>query len=185
MKKLSLILIGLFIIALAIVLFAKQTKANPSFFERFQTNSATTTVVYMQPGQATTTVTALNPQNTAFESALVNIQVTATSTGVTGQVLLNARVEGSMDNVDWYPIVLSPTTVATTTLLTSNPYNMYQLALSTTTVDINPGSGSTTRIHQTFAVPTYTKHLRVEFMTPAGGGKYGLWAEIVTKRQSN
>ena len=169
--------------------------ANPSFFSRFQTaTGATSTLAYMTPGTGTTTVTALNSTNNAFTSAILNLQVTATSTGVAGQVLANVRIEQSMDNVDWYPIAIpadttlgtSPST-ATTTLLTTNPYNTYYLALATSTTPTGNfgGSGSATVMFRSFVLPTSQKHVRAVFTDPASGGNYGVWAEIVTQQQTN
>lgn len=182
------------VVAALVIGFGSYVHANPSFFDRFQSNAATSTLAYMTPGTGTTTLSAINTQNGGFESAVVNLQVTATSTAVVGQVLLNARVEGSMDNVDWYPLAIRADTTlgtspgtATTTILTSNPYNNFSLALATSTTPAGDfgGTGTAFRMHESFVLPTLTRHVRVVFSDPTAGGKYGLWAEIVTKRQSN
>lgn len=185
MKKLSKILFIVGVLAFSFITLIHKADANPFFFERFQSASATSTVVYMQPGTASTTVTALNNQNASFESAIVNIQVIATTTGVSIPVI-NARVEGSMDNQDWYPVALYPSVIATSTALLT-PYSSLSLQISTSTSPAGNfgGSGTATQIMSSFTIPVSIRHLRVVFTDPAGGGKYGLWAEIVTKRQTN
>lgn len=183
MKKLTIYAIALVFVLAGVAFVAHPALANPSFFNRFQTQPATTTLAYMTPGTGTTTITAINSTNNAFTSATLNLQVTATSTGVASSVLANVRVEASMDNVDWYPIAVV-TTTATTSLLTTNPYNSYSLVLATSTV-AQGGTGSATLMMRSFDIPVKERHLRAVISNPAGGGNYGVWGEIVTQQQTN
>lgn len=183
---------------LAIGLWGGSVYANPDYLDRVQTSTTgSSTLAYMTAGTGTTTLELINTQASAYKSAVGLVQVTATSTGVAGQVLLDARIEGSMDTGttrDWYPIAIGANTTlgttpssATTTLLTS-PYNVNRLALSTTTIGYAGnfgGTGTATVMLSSFEIPANTRHIRVIFTDPAGGGKYGLYAEIVAKRESN
>lgn len=72
------------------------------------TADATSTLRYMTPGTATTTLPCAigATHRSANDTVRLQIQVTATSTGVVAPTV-NARVEYSYDNIDWYPDAIS------------------------------------------------------------------------------
>jgi hypothetical protein len=185
---------ALFLTALmfAALVFTQTAQANPTFFPQTATTAtASTSLAYMTQGTGTTTlaydsygICGTNQSQSTLSgaaSAQVNVQITATTTGNPNVLNLNARFEESQDCIDWYPVA-APLTTATTTLLTSNPYNSFNLTISTSTLSAG-GSGTATRIHESFAIPTPERAVRVVFSDPTGGGTYGLWAQIVPTKQ--
>lgn len=157
--------------------------ANPPFFLRTFTASATSTLAYMTPGTATTTITfdaGVNQAN-GSDMATLLIQYTASTTGPS----LRFRQEFSSDNIDWYSENLGtvPTLMSlnsTTTALVS-PFHDYTVNFATTTD--NGGSGTNARIMTSLQIPTPTRYTRVRFYVPASGGNGALWAEIAAKKQ--
>lgn len=162
--------------------------ANPSFFMvGSQTATASSTLAYMTPGTATTTLPALDTYapgtNTKANGAFLAFQYTASGTAP----VLNARVEYSNNNQDWYPdgftYVPEGPTYATTTIMTTPAHN-YSWTLSTTTEAI--GSGTATRVHQSLALTEIpARYVRVIFTVPQGGGNGGLWAVLVPFKERN
>lgn len=196
MKIRNIIIIGavLFLALVATGFFVKSHEpvsdvGGPLYANRSQSAAATSTLVYVTPGTATTTLTLNQNSVSSYSSALVNLQVTATSTGVAAGVLANLRFEGSMDLVDWYPITgLQAPTTTESTIYTTQTYVQHQVTFSTSTPQTGDwgGSGTETLIHQSFRVPeTDYRHLRVIISDPVGGGNYGLWAELVGNKESN
>lgn len=203
MKSITLTLsltVGILLLIGAFLYSISPAQAEPSHFDRAQTSSATTTLNFLKPGFGTTTLTFMNPLDTGFNSAVVAIQANATNTTVVGQVVLNARVEGSPNSTngtdgEWYPVAIPVNTTlapftptsASTTVLTSNPYQIFQIALSTSTTPARNygGTGSDTLLMTSFSIPTDFKHMRVVFTDPTGGGNYGIWAEIIAKKENN
>ena len=190
MKKRDKILVGIELIALVFVIFGgvHYTFANPSFFVRgTPTATATSSLVYMTPGKATTTVSlpSTTSQNTdGYESAVLKIQVTASSTGVAGAVKINAHMETSIDGIDWY---LFSAINGTSTPSTNGIENDLQITISTSTPIAGNfgGTGSSTTIFQDVALPNIpSEYFRLRLYDPVGGGNYGIWAIIEAKKQS-
>src|SRR3990167_7607842 len=77
--------------------------------------SATTTLSYMTAGTATTTVTC-GMGNDGAKSALLVVEVNASSTATS----FNIYPEESMDGVDWFPIAINQNSSSTA------PYNLTQ-----------------------------------------------------------
>jgi hypothetical protein len=157
------------------------------YIQPCNTNPASSTLNFMKPGHGTTTLTC--PINSFARSesglAILHFQVTATSTAV-DKPALNARIEVSRDNIDWYPLA-QPATItglnATTTPYTSDPYRGLSFRISTSTPYAGDfgGSGTATRIHYSVEIPATEPFMRVVFTSPASGGNIGLWAEIYGK----
>lgn len=197
-KIFGVALASVLLLLTVLVFFVSPVSANPATLQRVTTAAATSTLAYMTTGAGTTTLTLLNSTgNIAYDSAQINVLVTATSTGIVGAVTLNARIEGSMDDatnpglMTWYPLDIAANTTlgtspntASTTLITSNPYNQTQLVLSTSTLSFG-GTGTAFVIPASFPVPNVPlKHIRVVFTDPASGGNYGIYAELVAKKQN-
>ena len=166
----------------------KQTFGNiADFAPPCATEDATTTLRFLRPGAGTTTLTCPigATQRLQDNTAILHFIAIATSTTVAEPKLL-ARVEGSRNNVDWYPIAI-PTviggTIATTTPYTTNPYNNLSFNISTSTTPAGDfgGTGTATRIHYSLVIPATEPYERVIFSSPTGGGVVGLWAEMYGK----
>lgn len=182
MTRNTYIALGLLVFA-GMVSFGSFAKANPSYFVRCQTASATTTVAYMSPGAATTTLTMPSSQCnmsgvTAVDSAILHIQYTASSTGPT----LVFRVEHSQDGVDWYPETVALAANATSTQLSGDSAT-YKWIMATSTD--NGGSGTSARLMRSYTITTPTAYTRVIFSVPASGGNGALWASLVAKEQAS
>lgn len=172
----------LVIAALIVISFfsARAAHANPSAFAPTkETASATTTLVFMAPGAATTTLTydSLSGDSVKIDSLTVAFQATASSTGPT----LNVRLEDSPNGIDWYPRTVGAGILATTTLMTT-PFNTLSFVLSTTTD--NGGSGTSSRIHESFTVTAPMRWVRVVFSQPVGTTNLGLWAQMIPVKET-
>lgn len=179
-KKINYFLFAVFVL-LGLYTGTTQVKANPSqIAPTAQTATASTTVAYITAGNATTTLSYDaygNGQYTKADRALLVFQYTASSTNPK----LNARVEYSVDNIDWYPQSAALNTSATTTVLTGT-FAEYQWNMATSTGDF-AGSGNANRLHQSVAIEMPTRYVRVKFYSPIGGGNGALWAQIIPSKE--
>lgn len=154
--------------------------ANPSAFAPTkETAAATSTLVYMSPGAATTTLSydSLSGDSTKVDSLTLAFQATASSTAP----ILNARLEDSPNGIDWYPRAIGVGVPATTTSM-STPYNVLSFILSTTTD--NGGSGTSSRVHESFTVTAPMRWVRVVFSQPVGTTNLGLWAQMIPVKET-
>lgn len=168
-------------VAFLVLAFANEMEAAIYLLTPKKTATATTTVAYMTPGTATTTLTSdlyFSSSNTKASGALVAFQYTASSSAAA----LKARVEYSDDGIDWYPESVELNTVATTTLMTTT-FREYSWSNFATTTDYG-GSGTASRIHQSFSVETPTRYVRVKFYVPAGAGNGALWASLTPNKEN-
>ncbi len=143
-------------------------------------------------GTATTTLPCPigATHRSANDTVRLQIQVTATSTGVVAPTV-NARVEYSYDNIDWYPDAISSAGInqalgsagATTTQMTSDLLLTRSLKIASSSSQDFGGSGTANRIHISTDLPVKAPYMRVIFTDPAAGGNYGLWAQIFGKLQ--
>lgn len=151
---------------------APNANANPSTGGTPAVSTATTSSVYMTAGTATTTRTLDATQGRTLpkaDNALVVFQYTATNTAA----ILKARVEDSYDGIDWYPRAAATNANATTTVMTE-AFSELSFRMATGT-DFG-GSGSATRIHQSFQITVPSNYVRVVFY--GGSGVGALWANI-------
>lgn|SRR3990167_10687652 len=149
------------------------------------TAAATTSPAYMTVGAATSTVTCALGENGA-ESAMLNIEVNATSTAS----VFNFYVEESMGGVDWFPIAKSR--VASTT----NPFDIsvnetfrFTFASSTVGRGIPPVAsgiginGTDNRNHYSVEIPVTMKRVRV--ISGVTGANGAVWMQIVPRQPIN
>lgn len=188
-KKIIILVITLIVIGFAI--FLKNTPnalaniSNYFAYGTWKTNSySTTTLAYITSGTGTTTQ-LINSDVVGptflLDSFSILTQVTATSS-TSAQPELNIRIEDSQDMVDWYGRAGVITSTATSTILTGS-FGNYKINVATSTADIGP-SATTTRVNQSIiAIPVNTRYTRIVYTVPQGGGKLGLWAQIVGKAQ--
>lgn len=179
------------LVLFAVAAFAFTAYANPGYWGgKQQTATASTTLAYLSPGAATTTLTYdtfefdstknVNKSRTDAKDATLLFQYTASGT----EPRLNVRLEYSNDNIDWYPLAVPTTAVATDTPVTR--FSEYQFALSTTTAatDGNLGSGTAGRVHQALKIDDIpTRYIRAIFYVPAAGGNGGLYAEFIPRKE--
>lgn len=150
------------------------------------TAAATSTLRYMTPGTATTTVTC--PMgNDGANSAVLAIQINASSTDSTFDVY----VEESMDGVDWYPVP-SQSVGSTSPMfaLGTRPYSRFQFAASTVGGSVGGSgiglSGTQNRNHYELDVPVRMKRVRA-YMGMASTSTTGAamngaaWMQIIPK----
>lgn len=184
-----------FFLAASLFVAFRETHANATLFATCQVgNTASTTVVFMQPGKATTTLTLpafpSSPPGCggvpgqAFDSAYVNLQYNATTTGAAKDSVIVYRVEHSRDGIDWYSESAVLGSNSTTTAMSGDSAT-YRISFATSTD--NGGTGDATHMFRSFGVTTPTQYTRVIFINPANQGTSdaNFWAEIVGKRQSN
>lgn len=181
MKK--YILITVVAIAIASVVGAKYVEANPSFWSFGSTSTATTSPVYMTPGTGTTTVTIDNMSGGTYasDSAVVLMQITATSTTDSTAPILGVRIDGSYNGVDWYTQSNNITTTGTSTILTGFSGD-YRINFASSTANLG-ASATTSRVHESFKIDTPLRYTRAVFYAPIGGGNMALWANLVAKKQ--
>jgi|TARA_Y100000310_G_scaffold339091_1_gene430668 hypothetical protein len=184
--KTSLILggIGVFAIGMLLWQFGSALGA-PSFTllnDSFKTAAATTTTASLGGGTGTTTLTIdsrFSNRTTAFDSAVLAIQLTASSAPLTK---LRWQFESSNDNIDWYPQVLDELATSSRALtVVSAVAPQYEWEFASTT---NPVTG----VVEDFAkrvvnVPTPTRYTRVIFTMPVGSNNGLLWAEFTPKKE--
>lgn len=184
-----------FFLAASLFVAFRETNANAALFATCTVgNTASTTVVFMQPGKATTTLTLpafpSSPPGCggvpgqAFDSAFVQLQYNATTTGAAKDSVILYRVEHSRDGIDWYAESNVLTSNATSTPVTGDSA-FYRLNFSTSTD--NGGTGDATHMFRSFGVNTPTQYTRVIFINPANqsASDANFWAEIIGKRQNN
>lgn len=176
--KILALFIGAMFIGQGVYMFTAH--ANPSIYAPTkETAPVTTTVVYMAPGTATTTLTydSFNGDYSLIGNLTLAFQYTASST----EPHLNVRLEDSPNNIDWYPRAVAVNTNATTTLMA--PVGVYNFDLATTTD--NGGSGTSSRVNESFSVKAPMRYVRAIFYVPQGGGNGALWAQMVPSKQIN
>lgn len=165
----------------AMTIAAVPAHANPSQFVRAQTAPATTTLTYLTPGTATTTLAINGVSNTAFDSAVVNFCLTASSTSST----INMGTEYSQDGQTWYADEITVRATTTPATLSATVPNTFSYTYASTT----PGGAATSATSNTGCktVPLLTpeKYARVFFTVPVGATNGAVWAEIVAKQQAN
>lgn len=170
-------------------LISKARAAMSDFSQPCTTADATSTIAYLTAGTGTTTLTCSIGaiHRLANDTVQLNFQLTATSTGVSVPTV-NTRFEYSYDKIDWYPLAIPDSGInqslgsagATTTQMTSDPYNSLSFKVASSTNGFG-GSGTATRIHVSADIPVNAPHVRVIFSSPAGGGNFGLWASLFGK----
>ena len=138
---------------------------------------ATTSVTYFAV-TATSTITCntgISGDGTqVWDSALLNIQLTASSTD-TG---LCRRTSYSSDGIDYFPLQASVTTNATTTTESGTwAENCFSFASST-----NSDFGNTLTLNKrAVTIPTYNKYIKVEFYKRPGSLNGAVWANLTGK----
>lgn len=177
----------MFVTALMIGLMPSVAKANPSQLPSYKPSaSASTTLAYMTPGFGSTTALvssltydSFSGTDTKFDHMIVAYQVTATSTGVAGSVILNFRIEDSRNGIDWYARNITAVSTSTS-VITSNPYNLLSLVLGTSTATGPGGSAGSNynRIMGDFEITPLLRWVRLVPIDPQGGGNYGLYVEL-------
>lgn len=179
MKYLKYIIPTLAIMAIAVFGISK-AKANPSYFNRFQSATATTTVSYLNPAApsgtvATTTVNVYpsTPFNQGADSAAIFVQYQASSTAS----ILNIQPEYSMDGIDWYGYSATTTPQANPQILTDGRWT-WQVASST-----NFGTANAGVMKRMFTIPMPAKYARVLLYMSPGSQNGTVWIEAATKTQ--
>lgn len=180
----SKVFTGIIVITAAVVMmmfsFIKNTHANPSFFLRSQSASATTTVSYMTPGTATTTSPSFDTGVGAAQGADSAVLLTR-FVGSTSAAILNITLEYSQDNIDWYSDRLSAgaTTTQAINITQSTTYSL-------TAQGNNPGGigGTASSTLRSIVVPTPTRYVRAVYSIPVGSTNGSVWGEFVAKRQN-
>ncbi len=183
MKK--IIIIAFVALSLTILAFnSAEVGANPSQILENKSAAATTTITYMTPGAATTTNAFDTQGDGGFpaESGQLALQVTATSTGVITPTVV-VRFEDSQDGIDWYPRAIR-TVTATTSLMTSDPFNEISLKIATSTTAGFGGSGTAQRYHFVIDAQPTMRYVRAVIRIPIGGGNVGMWSNIIAKKQN-
>lgn len=184
--------------ALAMLFFVAVTSkadANPSAFQRKQTNAATSTQTYIPAGGLGTTTLAfdLGPNGSfSADSAALLIQLAATSS----QPILNVEIQyaqgdGSIDcsvnqnACDWYvPGIGSDyagLASSTPTLgMVQTPQFIYASSTISHAALTALNTATSTRM---MYVKTPTRYVRAVFWLAIGSAPGGLWAEFVAKKQ--
>jgi hypothetical protein len=168
------------VLALVFMSSVSFVKANPSFFIRQQSASATTTVSYMTAGTATTTLVFDTGVNAAgsTDGAVLLTQFTASTTA--SQVAYT--FEYSQDAVDWYSDRLDngATTTPQINLSTETTY------LLTGVGERNGGvAGTSSTTLRAIVAKTPTRYIRAIYTIPVGSGNGAVYGEFIAKRQSN
>lgn len=184
-------------IALALFSFVQGTSANPMQFGRSQQAPATTTVNYFAVTATTTVYLDAGLGQPAFDSAVLAVQFTASST----TSVLNWRYEYANDTsdtdctqtptkCDWYAgnTYTSGVTVSTTTGSSlsylgnvhtySWAYASSSDACSTTVAVANANRGC-----KLVTVPTPTRYTRVVLFKEIGSTNGAVWSEFVSKKE--
>lgn len=146
------------------------------FMAPTKTAAATTTLAWLTTGNGTTTVTLATPlsmgMSTKYDKALVLVELTATSS-LANTANVKARVEYSLDGIDWFSAGTIPTGTATSSVVASNDITIIVATSSAYTL---AGNG-TNRVHQSFFIETPTPYNRVVFYN-TGSASVSLWAAI-------
>lgn len=174
-----MVMAAIFVTALSMFYVAK---ANPSFFIRAQSSTATSTVTSVNPTNsvfATTTLVYDTGVATAgsTDRATLAVQYTGSST----LSAMNIALEYSQDGIDWYGDRLSnhgTSTVAESLVQTTS----YVMGFSSTTQ--GGALGTTGRTTRLIDVPTPTRYVRAIFTNVPGALFGSYWAEFVGKRQN-
>lgn len=174
------------LLVLAWFAFAITAHANPSFFIRQQSASATTTVTYITAGTATTTLTYDTGNSAAgsADGATLLVQFNGSST----LSLLNANIEYSQDSIDWYiaPVGQDFQAYATTTVAGGAIQTIQYPYASTTpllTGAVANGTATTSSM-RIVNLKTPTRYIRAVFTIPVGALNGAFWAEFIGKRQN-
>jgi len=163
-------IIAIMVLTVSGITYIKTADANPLYFFKESTASATTTVVYMSSGAGTTTLSLdLNRSGTLRGANGLNLAIQWNASSTISR--LNWYYEYSRDGVDWYREQLG-TLATSTTVATAPIYNWTASA-----------AGNNYRI---FTVPTpQTQYVRAVFTVPASASSSALWAEFVGTREQN
>ncbi len=184
-------------------LLPKLGNANPFYVNSIVTtgggSDATSTAQYFSTGVGTSTVaidTYSSGQNTNYDSALVSMVYTATST--VNSPSFNMRAEYAVglagtncatnqSACDWFPFNAIVSSNASTSIMTQN-YADYHFQVSTSTAFLDLGGSSyyaaptsTTMTSVQVVVPA--RYIRFKFYVPVGGGRGSIWAGILPIRQ--
>lgn len=177
MKKHIKKIIALVILSLGMFWAAPQVLAMASIFMApTKTATATTSPAWITPGTGTTTVTLPTPlalgMATKYDKAYVMVQIAATNSPQGGGAL-KARVEHSLDGVDWFS-----EGVATAANATNTPIANQEITLTVSTSSAYLVGASTGRVNHSFYMETPTPHNRVVFYSPIGGASLSVWAAV-------
>lgn len=176
--------IAAFIALIVLLSYSQIAYGNPLFVSPLtKTAAATTTTQYLvNGGAATTTVYKAAQSGDQFLPFKANalFQVTATTTVSVASSTLKARIEYSVDDLEWYPEPCALNANATTTLMNGN-FCEYQWQYATSTD--NGGSGSASVIYKTLPVSVLAPFTRVKWYVPLNATNVGLWAEIVPLKE--
>lgn len=178
MRKITVIGSIIGIVAIALGLVATTVNANPFYFIRKQTSTATTTPSYMTPGTATTTLTL---DTYTYDTYTTNTTALAIQyTGSTSAAVVDFTVEYSMDGIDWYGQNVDASSVS---------LNQSRFELSSTTPTYRWGAGSTvaSTTLKVVEVSVPTRYVRAQFSVPSGisSTNGAVWAEWIAKKEKN
>lgn len=165
-------LLGLSIFLTAFLII-NEAEANPFFFQRSQSATATTSVVYMTPGTATTTVTLDTLSDRGAISAALLVQYT----GSTSAAVIDHTIEYSMNGIDWFGQDSYPGTLS---------IGQATIHHASTTVTHRWGAGSATAstTRRTFEYSVPTRYIRATLSVPIGADRGALYAELNAKSES-
>lgn len=170
------------LIAVTWFAFAITARANPSFFVRQQTASATSTVTYITPGAATTTLTYDTGNGAAqgADSAALMVQFNASGT----LSVLQADIQYSQDGTDWYAtsFAWNPNTTVATSSPSIGTVQQFNFGYASST--INRGANTTATTTRIVVIPTPTRYVRAVFTLAPGSPNGVFWAEFIGKRQN-
>lgn len=165
-------------------------KANPSFFNRFQTATATTTMAVLVPGISTTTLVADlgNSAAQGADSGVLALQFLGSSTASTLRVAFE-YAQGTdcvtfPTQCDWYADRTLP--IASSTGVSLTPSQLYTLDFASSTVGgiaMTPANGG--RLTRIFPFATPTRYVRAVISMPVNSLNGMIWAEFIVKRQAN
>lgn len=190
-RSLPAIALG-FCVALVLLSFAQIAAANPSDFPPAAycsgCTNATTSGQFLSSGVGTSTATLdayySGTRNTKAEKAIVLFQLDATST--VSSPTVKARVEYSMDCVEYFPASNALASNSTTTPYTGTFSELsFTLASSTDMGGTGGINAPTTTFTQSFAIDTPTRCTRVKAYGVSGGGRGNLWMMIQPAKERN
>ncbi len=168
----------------AVLTFAFVVHANPSYLNRTQSAAATTTLAYLDPfassGTVATSTLTINNSGTVFpslDSATIAVQFTASSSAST----LEIQPQFSSDGTDWYGVASSTVSLTSPAPMSDGRIDL-QFASST---NFQSNGDAATRVLKIYTIPTYTKYSRVLFYLRSSSLRGAVWAEVISKQQTN
>lgn len=205
MKK--IILLGIISLAFGLAGFLSihQAFGNPSFapkvdncqWDRLPTSLGSSTIRYMTAGTATTTLTcdayslsANSPSGDLMDSAILNIQFSASGTASTlfvdfeyANVSSNgANCVASPGACDWLENSLDLGIKASTTRpFAIDAKDTLRWRFASTTIGTGTAPGNIG--YKIVNVPTPARYIRAVFSLPVGSGRGGVWSELLPKKQ--